>query len=188
MRVLVLFAAMVASTSLAAEPTHASLRKSFERNAHTLVRVFGPRASGPGVIVGAEGQVLTSVEYVGLERAEVELEGVRRAARVLIADAYEGIALVQLEGATRAAPAQLKPVRRGQTLVAIRWRGARPAPLVVSVKRIPKDRPGQFDLSRAVPNGTPIFDDAQKLLGVVVKSRRVMPLSRLKQKLGADPG
>ncbi len=32
-----------------------------------MVRVRGPRRSGPGVIVGGEGQVLTAVEHVSLD-------------------------------------------------------------------------------------------------------------------------
>ncbi len=191
MRLLLLAGALCSVAALSSEPTPAALRRAFENNRDSLVRVTGPKRSGLGVMVGASGHVLTSVRHVGLQEAQVEWEGAQHPAQVLVADAYQGIALVKIssQGPFRAAPVRLEDtVKRGQTVVAVRMTPQGPAPVVAVVRRRLPQRPGEFELERPVQEGSPIFDAGGKLLGVAISGRRVVPVAAVKQKLAANAG
>lgn len=190
MRSWILVAAVFGLAAGAAEPapTPAALRKAFENNARSLVRVTGPKGTGAGVIVGADGHVVTSVAFVGLRDAEVEVEGHKYPAQVLAADAYQGIAVVQLQlpagSELRAAPVRLDAeLSRGQQLVAVRLLKSGPSPLVVAVRRKPKDLAAPVELDQFLPRGTPVFDAKGKLLGVMIGGRRMLPIGQVKQQL-----
>jgi hypothetical protein len=81
----------------AKRPTNAALRKAFENNARSVVEVVGPHRSGAGVVVGRDGQVLTSVEHVGLEQATVRVGGQSLPARVVMANAALRAAVVVVD-------------------------------------------------------------------------------------------
>lgn len=190
MRRLLLLLGLLSLSASAAEPTPAALRKAFEHNRQSVVKVTGPRQSGPGVVVGASGHVLTSVDYVSLREATVEVDGVPHTADVLMADAYQGIALVQVRGGQplRSTPVKLDAeVRPGQSLVGVRLTARGPAPQVVKVRRLSRDG-AWFQLDRTLQRGAPVFDAKGRLLGVAVSNRRVVPVDRVKQALTASAG
>lgn len=175
---------------LAAEPPPAALRKAFEHNQGSVVTVRAGGRSGPGVVVGAHGQILTSVEYVSLYAAEVIFGGRAHPAEVLLADASQGIAVVQLRTAEglRAAPvaadAKLQP---GQALVAVRVDRSGTRPLLTQVRRLSRDGES-FQLSDRLPKGTPLFDARRQLVGIVTGGRKALRLEPVKQKLSASGG
>lgn len=79
------------------KPTDASMRRAWERNAHTVVEVSrkdGRR--GAGVIVGADGHVATSTHNVDLYEATVHLDGRAITATVLSANARTRVAILKL--------------------------------------------------------------------------------------------
>ena len=70
--VLLLLATRV-SASEPERPSRADLQRALAQYEQSVVRVRGPRETGLGIIVGTEGQVLTSVRHVSLDAAQVEL-------------------------------------------------------------------------------------------------------------------
>ena len=52
-------------------PSRADLQRVLELHARSSVRVRGPQHAGPGIIVGADGQVLTAVSLVGPDSVQV---------------------------------------------------------------------------------------------------------------------
>ncbi|MFP2908596.1 serine protease [Pyxidicoccus sp. 3LFB2] len=110
-----LLCVLLALPSFAGEgrPSRADLQRVMELHARSVVRVRGPRHTGPGIIVGAAGQVLTSVgpvgeEFVGLNAATVEHDGKSLPARVVLANAALKVALVAApDGTYPAVPVRL---------------------------------------------------------------------------------
>ncbi len=92
-----LLALSIATSAGPKAPTSAAYRKTFENNQHTLVEVIGPSHRGPGVIVGEAGEVLTSVDNVGLTEAKVRFGKTEQPAKVVLANAYLKVALVRPE-------------------------------------------------------------------------------------------
>lgn len=182
----------------AGRPTHAALRKAFESSRRAVVEVIGPKRSGPGVIVGAGGQVLTSVQFVGLEEARVRLEGAELPARVVLADAWLKISVVQLEPSERA-PLPSAAVRvtdafaQGDWLVGIRREGSGAlAPLAGQVLRGPSAAAPFIETDLPLPPGSPLVDLAGRLVAISVQQRgkwgsRALPIGPVKRRLAPDP-
>jgi trypsin-like peptidase len=201
--------AVMAALLLAAaarKPTNAALRKAFENNAHAVVEVAGPHRSGPGVVVGAGGQVLTSVDYVSLDEATVKLDGRSFRARVVVANADLKVAVVAAElpqGPPDAgdAPAFRPPAVRldetfeaGTELVAItRDQGGALAPRLVEVSKGRKATSPFVEVNASLPNGTPLFDAQGRLVALAVQrlksGARALPVPEVKGQLaqGAQP-
>jgi hypothetical protein len=197
--------AAIAALLLAAaarKPTNAALRKAFENNAQAVVEVVGPHKSGAGVVVGAGGQVLTSVDYVSLEEATVKVAGQPFRARVVMANAALKVAVVAME-LPRAAPdagvpgppAFHPPAARldetfaaGTELVAIvRDQAGALAPRLVEVSRGRKATSPFVEVNASLPNGTPLFDAQGRLVALAVQRRkssaRALPVPEVKGQL-----
>ncbi len=154
-----------------------------------LVEVSGPRARGAGVVVGADGQVLTSVRFVGLDEASVTAGGEKHRGEVLAADARLGVAVVKAGGGpwVAAAARQRGDCKKGERLVAI-TRAATgkegPVAQVVTVLSLGTEaRPFLHTDLRAAP-GTPLFDARGRLVAVLVDGRgRALPVSQVRRLL-----
>ncbi|QSQ27698.1 serine protease [Pyxidicoccus parkwayensis] len=184
-----------------ARPSRADLQRVMELHARSVVRVRGPKQTGPGVIVGSAGQVLTALgpvgeEFVGLNAATVEHDGKALPAKVVLANAALKVAVVAApDGTYPAVPVKL--LKEGDSLAG-RW--------VVGVVPATKDQPAKpvsaqasgsaplpfFDVPLALPPGSPVFDGDGRLVAVVVQRHRrgcrVLPLSEVKVRLASADG
>lgn len=170
-------------------PTMADLRKVLALHERSVVKVHGARKAGPGVIVGTEGQVLTSVSNVRLDSAQVEYAGQALPAKVVLANAYLKVAVV-------AAPAgdyPAVPVRTatdspvGEWLIGVvpgRGRHATDTPRAGLARKAPAPF---FDVDLALPPGSPLFDTHGRLVAVSVQRKgrgcRALPLEAVRQQL-----
>jgi hypothetical protein len=188
-RLLSLVLALFSTGVFAAEkPTRADLQKTLALYERSVVKVRGGRGAGPGIIVGAEGQVLTSVRHVDLEAARVEFAGQSLPATVVLANAMLQVAVVAAPtGSYPAVPVQVSagsPV--GQWLIGVvPGRGRRPAMPTAAVAR---EAPAPFiDVDLTLPPGSPLFDTRGRLVAVAVQRRghgcRALPLDAVKQQL-----
>jgi len=195
--------AAIAALLLAAaarKPTNAALRKAFENNVQAVVEVVGPHKSGPGVVVGAGGQVLTSVDYVSLEEATVKVDGRPLRARVVMANASLKAAVVAVEVPAAApdagAPPAFRPpaVRLDETFVAgtellaiVRDQEGALAPRLVEVSRGRQVTSPFVEVNASLPNGTPLFDPQGRLVAMAVQRRkssaRALPVPEVKGQL-----
>src|SRR5437660_687369 len=94
----VLALALLAATPTP-RPTSGALRRAFEAGCAALVDVQSARGKGFGVLVGSGGEVLTSVDFVGLEDAKVKIAGQVHPAQVRFAEAELGVALLSVRAA-----------------------------------------------------------------------------------------
>jgi hypothetical protein len=194
---LLCLAALPASAADGGRPSRADLQRVMELHARSVVRVRGPKRTGTGVIVGAAGQVLTSVEplgeeYVGLSAATVEHEGKTLPARVVLANATLKVAMVAApDGTYPAVPVKL--LKEGEGLTG-RWVvGVLPASKGQPARPMPAQAGGApapfFDVPLALPAGSPVFDADGRLVAVVVQRHkrgcRVLPLSAVKVELAS---
>lgn len=195
--------AAIAALLLAAaarKPTNAALRKAFENNAQAVVEVVGPHKSGAGVVVGASGQVLTSVDYVSLEEATVKVAGQPFRARVVMANAALKVAVVAVELPQAApdagAPPAFRPpaVRLDETFAAgtellaiVRDQAGELAPRLVEVSRGRQVTSPFVEVNAPLPNGTPLFDPQGRLVALAVQRRkssaRALPVPEVKGQL-----
>ncbi len=179
---------------LAGRPTDAALRKAFERNRESVVTVTGQGRKGAGVVVGADGHIVTSVSYVGLTEAKVTVGDRELSAKVVSADARLQVAVLQLAdaGAMRAAPVRLnRPPAKGEWLVGIRLtsKGAL-SPLAGRVTVAPGGQAPFFETDLPLPPGSPLFDASGKLVAISVQRRgsgsKALPIGAVKAHLQAQ--
>jgi hypothetical protein len=173
-----------------APPTRASLQRALEAHARSTVEVQGPRRAGPGVIVGSGGQVLTSVEQVGLYEARVGAGPDARRAPVVMANATLKVALLRLEGEGHpaAAVALLPEGAKRPWLIGVLGAGGSRARAVAG--RAAPARGPFLRVPLALAPGSPLFDAQGRLVAVAVARRGAgacdaPPLSAVKQQLGA---
>lgn len=169
-------------------PTRATLQKVLELHERSVVQVRGPRGSSPGIIVGSEGQVLTSVAHVSLDSgAQVQHGDTTLSARVVAANGQLKFAVVAAPSGTYPAV----PVRPdgvpGQWLIGVvRGRDKRETPKVVQAREAPAPF---LDVDLTLPPGSPLFDAQGRLVAVVVEQRgrraRAVLLGAVKTHLGA---
>ncbi len=188
-RLLVLVLALLATPASAAErPSNADLRKALALHERSVVWVRGAREAGPGIIVGTEGQVLTSVRHVSLESAQVEYAGRTLPATVVLANAYLKVAVVAAPpGTYPAAPVRVTTERpTGQWLIGVvPGRGKRKdMPAAALARKAPEPF---VDVDLALPPGTPLFDTNGRLVAVSVQRQgrgcRALPLDAVKRQL-----
>ncbi|RKG75727.1 serine protease [Corallococcus exercitus] len=174
-----------------ARPSRADLQRVLELHARSSVRVRGPQHAGPGIIVGADGQVLTAVSLVGPESAQVEHAGNALTARVVLSSTVLQVAVVAgPQGAWPAAPVRLVPEGlAGRWVVGVmpaRKKGQRDTPRATLAKAAPAPF---FDVDLTLVPGSPLYDGDGRLVGVVVERRgrgaRALPLSAVKAELAS---
>lgn len=188
---LLLCVGLAAHASGPDKPSRADLQKALELHERSVVRVVAPRRSGPGVIVGSQGQVLTAVDHVSMESTEVEFDGKRLPASVVVANAYLKVAVVAAPSGTYpSVPVKLVPEGLdGQWLIGVvRAQGKRPAQPFSAVARRAKQEPF-VDLDLPFTPGSPLFDTQGRLVAIVVQRRptgcRALPLSAVKVQLAS---
>ncbi|NOK37666.1 trypsin-like peptidase domain-containing protein [Corallococcus exercitus] len=174
-----------------ARPSRADLQRVLELHARSSVRVRGPQHAGPGIIVGADGQVLTAVSLVGPQSAQVEHAGNALTARVVLSSTVLQVAVVAgPQGAWPAAPVRLVPEGlAGRWVVGVmpaRKKGQRDTPRATLAKAAPAPF---FDVDLTLVPGSPLYDGDGRLVGVVVERRgrgaRALPLSAVKAELAS---
>lgn len=173
-------------------PTRAALQRALEAHVRSTVQVAGSGRTGPGVIVGTGGQVLTSVQQVGLYEAEVRTRtrtpAVTERVPVLMANATLKVALVRLRGEDHpAASVALLPQSPGRPwLIGVQGADGKKARAVAG-----RARPTQGPFLRvplALAPGSPLFDTQGRLVAVAVARRGAracdaLPLSAMKKLL-----
>ena len=185
--VLLLLATRV-SASEPERPSRADLQRALSLYEQSVVRVRGSRDAGPGIIVGTEGQVLTSVRHVNLDAAQVEYEGQTLPATVVLANAYLKVAVVAAPtGDYPAVPVRVStgsPV--GQWLIGVvPGRGrTKEKPAAALARKAPEPF---FDVDLALPPGSPLFDTTGRMVAVSVQRKgrgcRALPLDVVRQQL-----
>ena len=179
-------------------PTRADLQRTLELYTRSVVKVSsgrggrGGREAGLGVIVGAEGQVLTSAHHLtpGGEReaARVEFAGQSLPATVVLTNALLQVAVLAAPAGTYPAV----PVHVSAESPAGQWLIG-----VVPGRGHEQDTPAAaqareasapfFDVELALPPGSPLFDTRGRLVAVAVERRgrgcRALPLGAVKQEL-----
>ncbi len=199
-RLLALLALLVlappsAATAAEGRPTRATLQKVMELHERSVVRVRGPRRTGPGVIVGSGGHVLTSVEHVSLDTgAEVRHDGHTLPASVVASNGTLKFAVVAApSGSYPAVPVKVVPAGAvGEWFIGVvRGRDKRDKPVAAQARKAPEPF---FDVDLALAPGSPLFDASGKMVAVAVQRRgqgcRALPLGAVKLHLGtaaADP-
>ncbi len=169
-------AASTSQASPPARPTDGSLRRAWERNAHTVVEVSrkdGRR--GAGVIVGADGHIATSTHNVDFETATVHLDGQSHTARVIAADARTRVALLQLSLPADHGPLRAPEANTKATLEKAHWlvgiepndKGTKPA-LGKVLQPVTSPRPHLLT-ELSLPPGSPLFDERGRLVALVVE-------------------
>ncbi|AEI66207.1 serine protease [Corallococcus macrosporus] len=181
----------------AGRPSRADLQRVLERHGRSVVHVKGPRKAGPGVFVGAAGQVLTSVapvdvRFTGLNATTVEHDGKSLPARVVMASQDLQVAVLAApDGTYPAAP--VKVLRDGDSLDGHWLVGVLPAtkrqPARPVLARARAAQAPFYDVPLALPAGSPVFDAEGRLVAVVVKKHRrgcrVLPLNAVKVELAS---
>ncbi|WP_167509045.1 MXAN_2756 family trypsin-like serine endoprotease [Corallococcus sicarius] len=173
-----------------ARPSRADLQRVLELHTRSSVRVRGPQQAGPGIIVGADGQVLTAVAHVGPQSAQVVHAGNALTARVVLSSAVLQVAVVAgPQGTWPAAPVRLVPEGlAGRWVVGVMpgRKGQRDRPRATVAKSGPAPF---FDVDLMLPPGSPLYDGDGRLVAVVVEKRgrgaRALPLSAVKAELAS---
>lgn len=188
---LLVFLVMPTRAGAEARPSRADLQRVLELHTRSSVRVRGPQQAGPGIIVGADGQVLTSVTHVGPQSAQVEHDGNALTARVVLSSAVLQVAVVAgPQGTWPAAPVRLVPEGlAGRWVVGVlpgRKKGQRDTPKAAVAKTAPAPF---FDVDLTLAPGSPLYDGDGRLVAVVVQRRgrgaRALPLSAVKAELAS---
>lgn len=186
----------LAAAPAATRPTPASLRKAFENNAHTLVEVAGGRKKGTGVIVGAGGQVVTSVEHVALDTATVRVGNRELKARVVAANARLKFAVIEAAlppGESFNAPVVRTDgaLPRGTWLVGLshpKKKDGAVAPTAGQVLVAAGAKTPFLVTDLALKPGSPLFDTRGRLVAIVVSrigriGSRALPLSAVQAQI-----
>lgn len=174
-------------------PTNAAVRRAYETNTRSVVEVIGRKKSGSGIIVGASGQVLTSVEYVSLNEAKVRVDDQEFPARVTLADARLKIALVEIvpPGPFPSAPVKMDALEPGTWLIGIsRNRAGHSTTSVAKVGRRAPSTPF-LEIDLPLDPGSPVFDDKGRLVALAVvrrgKACSILPISHVRSELASVP-
>jgi membrane protease YdiL (CAAX protease family) len=109
-------------------PSSSALKRAAEAGGRAWVRVEAT-ASGPGVLVGADGQVLTVGYLLTGDSALVKVAGAQRPARLLQRLPTLGLVLLGVEGEGPFEPpaARLEPPSAGEWVVSVGEAGSAPA-------------------------------------------------------------
>ena len=178
--------ALVVALASSRPPPPAAFRKAFEINRDTLVEVRVHGRKIQGVLVGAQGQVLTSLALKAHQTVQV-LVGTRRYdASVLLSDASIPVCLLSIAppGTFRAAAVRIPPLKPGDWLVALSGHSNSIAPDTGQVTRLPTLSHPWMDTTFVAPEGSPLFDTSSRLVGILVRrSGRAIPIDWVRQQL-----
>lgn len=184
---LLTFALLFASAP--GRPSHAALRKAFEQNAATLVEVSGGRRSGTGVVVGAEGHIVTTVDHVGLYEAKVKLGDRVVPAKVLSANALTKIAVLSISEPLRAPAVRTDaPLAKGDWLIGLREKRSFAGQIING-----RSSKSPFIITALpLPPGSPLFDSKGRLVAVVVErvgkiGSKALPLKAIQAQVAQGP-
>ena len=175
-------------------PSNAVLRRTYEGSRSSIVQVIGPKGSGTGIIVGAGGEVLTSVDYVGLNEAKVRWEGRELPARVTLANASLKVAMVEISapGSFSAVAVKLpESLQTGSWVLGFVGAGtSKPSVLVGTVTRSNSEETPFAETNIALAPGSPVFDGQGRMIALAVqrsgkKATLVLPLSKIKAQLAS---
>lgn len=186
--VAVLTALALGEPAASPPPSASALRRAAEAGGRACVQVLGTGRAA-GVLVGADGQVLTLDALVHGTAALVELGEAQRTARVVERLPSLGLVLLAIdgEGPFPAPAARLEPLVSGEWVVGLGACGR--SPLLGRVTRVPGG--GWFEVSLRLPPGSPVLDARARLVGVVTARRasssRVAALSSVRAQLGPPP-
>ncbi len=181
----VLALALLLATPAPPPPGPAALQRAREAAERALVEVHGRRPGGAGVLVGAEGQVLTALRFVDAEGANVRLGTTVLGARLLLASPTLRVAVLHMvgPGPYPAMPVRLQAPAVGAWVVAIVLHADGVAePRLGRLLHAPGEEGPWLEVSLRLPPGSLVLDGGGKLLGVVVESR---PASALAAPLAA---
>jgi len=155
-----------------------------------LVEVHGSRPGGAGVLVGAQGQILTALRFVDAEGANVRLGGTVLGARLLLASTTLRVAVLNMvgPGPFPAIPVQLEAPASGAWVVGVVLLADGVAqPRLGRLLHVPGEGGPWLAVSLRLPPGSLVLDTTGKLLGVVVEERRTdslaAPLSAVRAEL-----
>ncbi len=186
--VAVLAALALGEPAASTPPSSSALRRAAEMGGRAWVRVLGT-GTGPGVLVGTDGQVLTPDGLVHGTAALVEMGQARRTARVV--ERLTGLGLVLLaidgDGPFPAPASRLEPLTPGEWVVGIGPDGKKP-----QLGKVSRAAPGPwFEVSLRLPPGSPVLDRQGRLAGVVTlrrsSSSRVAAMSSVRAQLERSP-
>ena len=167
--VAVLAALALGETAAPPPPSSGALRRAAEAAGRASVRVLGT-GTGPGVLVGGDGQVLTLATLVHGSAALVELGEARRTAHVVERLASLGLVLLDIDGdgPFPAPAARLDVPVTGEWVVGLGDGGRSPL-----LGRVIQGGSGPwFEVSLRLPAGSAVLDGQARLVGVVTARRR----------------
>jgi hypothetical protein len=161
-------------------PGSAALNRAFQAGERALVEVHGRRPGGAGVLVGAQGQVLTALRFVDEAGANVRLGDTVLGAKLLLASATLRVAVLDMVGGGPypSMAVRLDVPESGAWVVGILLgRGGAAEPRLGRVVQVPGNGNPWLETTLRLPPGSPVLDGAGKLLGVVVEERQTGSLA-----------
>lgn len=153
-------------------PSSSELRRALEAAERALVEVVGRGPAGTGVLVGAQGQVLTALRFVDIGGANVRLGTTVLGAKLLLRSAALRVAVLDVvgDGPYPAMAVRLEPAERGAWVVGVALgRGGAARAQLGRVVRVPEGSRPWLETSLPLPPGCPVLDAGGRLIGVVVE-------------------
>lgn len=175
-------------------PSSLALHRALEAAERALVEVHGRRPGGAGVLVGAQGQVLTALRFVDADGANVRLGSTVLGARLVLASQSLRVAVLNMvgPGPFPSIPVQLESPAPGAWVVGIVLLPDGVAkPRLGRLVRVPTEVAPWLEVSLRLPPGSLVLDGSGKLLGVVVEERHrdslAAPLAAVRAELETAP-
>jgi hypothetical protein len=143
------------------------------------------------VVVAQSGEVLTSVEFVGLNEAKVRLGAAVLPAKVVMANADLQVAMVSIqppgEFPACAVDASAPPAKGSWIWGIRRHKNGTLTPVLGKITRSADKGAAFMEADFQLPEGSPIFDARGRLVALAVKSNRrrlrAVPISIVKMQL-----
>jgi hypothetical protein len=155
-------------------PPPRELQRALELNQDAVVEVRGPHRRGTGVMVGADGRVLTSSELVGPDAGTVRVGDKDLPAKVVATNAYLKVTLLAIGGGGtwHSAPVRLDgALERGAWLIGIRRnRKGQLDPILGQVSRPPRNASPFLEADLALGPGSPLFDPHGHLVALCIEA------------------
>lgn len=186
-----------ASAQSASRPTRAALQRVAESCGPSLVIVEHPSGRGPGVVVGAQGEILTATHPTApLRDTRVRFGEVALGVEPVLDDPNTGLRVLRaIDAAAHAlAAVPLQPTEAlepGHWVIALVRRDGAWVSLPLQLSAARGASSPHVQLSAALPLGTPLFDARGRLVAAVVRrgvGKRVLvqPLGPLRRSVAAE--